>query len=40
MVVVPKKSGTICICIDLKLLNDNVQSEVHSLPTVDDTLVQ
>ena len=29
MVVVPKKSGTIRICVDLKPLNENVQHEVH-----------
>ena len=40
MVVVPKKTGTICICVDLKPLNENVQYEVHPLPTVDDTLAQ
>ena len=40
MVVVPKKTGTIRICVDLKPLNGNVQREVHPLPTVDDTLAQ
>ena len=40
MVVVPKKTGTIRICVDLKPLNENVQREVHPLPTVDDTLAQ
>ena len=29
MVVVPKKTGTIRICVDLKPLNENVQREVH-----------
>ena len=37
MVVVPKKTGTIRICVDLKPLNENIQREVHPLPTVDDT---
>ena len=40
MVVVPKETGTIRICVDLKPLNGNVQREVHPLPTVDDTLAQ
>ena len=40
MVVVPKKTGNIRICVDLKPLNESVQREVHPLPTVDDTLAQ
>ena len=40
MVVVPKKTGTIRICVDLKPLNESVQREVHPLPAVDDTLAQ
>ena len=40
MVVVPKKSGSIRICVDLKLLNESVLREVHPLPKVDDTLAQ
>ena len=40
MVAVPKKSGAVRICIDLKPLNKSVQREVHPLPTVDDTLAQ
>ncbi len=32
MVVVPKKDGKIRICVDLKLLNENVLREVHPLP--------
>ena len=40
MVVVPKKTEAIRICVDLKPLNENVQREVHPLPTVDDTLAQ
>ena len=40
MVVVPKKMGTKCICIELRPLNENVQRVVHPLPTVDDTLAQ
>ena len=39
MVVVPKK-GAICICVDLKPLNENVLREVHPLPKVDETLAQ
>jgi len=41
MVVVPKKSGSIHICVDLKPLNENVLREVHPLPKVDNkTLAQ
>lgn len=40
MVVVPKKSGAIRICVDLKPLNESVLREVHPLPKVDDTLAQ
>ncbi len=38
MVVVPKKEGAIHICVDLKLLNENVLREAHPLPKVDDIL--
>ena len=40
MVVVPKKSGEVRICVDLKALNDNEIREVHPIPTVDETLAQ
>ena len=40
MVVVPKKSGTIRICVDLKPLNESVLQEVHPLPKMDETLAQ
>ena len=40
MVVVPKKSGAIRICVDLKPLNQSVLREVHPLPKVDETLAQ
>ena len=40
MVVVPKKNGSIRICVDLKPLNENVMREVHPLPKVDDILAQ
>ena len=40
MVVVPKKSGAVRICVDLKALNDNVLREVHPIPKVDETLAQ
>ena len=40
MVMVPKKSGAICICVDLKPLNESVLREVHPLLKVDDTLAQ
>ena len=40
MVVVPKKNGTVRICVDLKCLNTNVLREVHPLSRVDDILEQ
>jgi transposase InsO family protein len=40
MVVVPKKDGSVRICVDLKPLNTAVLREVHPLPRVDDTLAQ
>ena len=40
MVVAPKKSGAIRICVDLKPLNQCVLREVHPLTKVDDTLAQ
>ena len=38
MVVVPKQSGDVRICVDLKSLNKNVLREPHPMPKVDDTL--
>ena len=38
MVVVPKKSGAVRICVDLKPLNSSVLREPYPIPTVDDTL--
>ena len=40
MIVVPKCSGAVRICIDLKPLNESVLCEVDPIPTVDDTLAQ
>ena len=40
MVVVPKRSGAVRICVDLKPLNHNVLREVHPIPKVDETLAQ
>ena len=40
MVVVPKKSGAICICVDFRPLNESVLREVHPLPKVEDTLAK
>ena len=40
MVVVPKPSGKVRICVDMKPLNDNVMREFHPLPAVDETLAQ
>ena len=38
MVVVPKDSGAVRICVDLKPLNESVLREVHPMPKVDTTL--
>ena len=38
MVVFPKKSEKVRICVDFKALNDNVLREVHLIPKVDETL--
>lgn len=40
MVVIPKKSGAVRICVDLKPLNKSVLRAVHPIPTVDETLAQ
>ena len=40
MVAVPKKSGDVRICVDLKPLNESVLREIHPLPKVDDVLAQ
>ena len=40
MVVVPKRDGSVRICVDLKPLNQNVLRGIHPIPTVDETLVQ
>ena len=38
MVVVPKKSGAVRICVDLNPLNESVLREIHPIPKVDETL--
>ena len=38
MVVVPKLSGEVRICVDLTKLNTNIKREVHPLPSVDYNL--
>ena len=40
MVPVPKRSGAIRICVDLKPLNESVLREVYPMPKVDETLAQ
>ena len=40
MVVVPKKSGKVRICVDLKPLNKSIMRETYPIPKVDDTLAQ
>ena len=39
-VVVPKDSGAVQICVDLKPLNENVLHKVHPMPKVEITLLQ
>ena len=38
VVVVPKKSGDVRICVDLKPLDESVLREPHPIPKVDETL--
>ena len=40
MVVVPKSSGAVRICVDMKPLNEHVLREVHPMPKVDTTRAQ
>ena len=40
MVVVPKASGKVRICVDLTKLNKSVQQERHVLPSVEETLAE
>ena len=40
MVVVPKPKGQVCICADLKKLNECVQMEFHLLPHIEEILAQ
>ena len=40
MVTVPKASGAVRICVDMKLLNENVLQEIYPMPKVDTTLAQ
>ncbi len=40
LVVVPKKSGEVRLCVDLKPLNEAVLREVHPIPGVDETLAK
>ena len=38
MVVVPKNTGAVRICLDLKPLNESVLRETHPMPRVDENL--
>ena len=40
MVAIPKKDGSVRICVDLKPLNAYVLREIHFLPKVDEILAQ
>ena len=39
-VAVPNKSGTVCICVDLKPLNQSVCRGIHPMPMMDDIISQ
>ena len=38
MVVIPRRSGAVRICVDLKPLNESILQEPHPISKVDDTL--
>ena len=40
MVVIPKPTGDVRICVDLTKLNVSVLREIHPLPSVDYTLAK
>ena len=40
MVVIPKKSGNVRICVDLKPLSDRVLQETYPIPSFDDSLAR
>ena len=40
MEIMPKKNGSVQICVDLTKLNQSITRERHLLPAVDQTLVQ
>ena len=40
MMVVPKPSGKVMTCVDMKPLNENVMKGFHPLTTVDKILAQ
>ena len=40
MVVAPKKTGAMRICVDLKPLNESVKREIYPIPTVDEIMAQ
>ena len=40
MVVIPKETGAVRICVDLNSLSESVLREVHPMPKVDITLAQ
>ena len=40
MVILPKKTGSVRVCVDFILLNEHVLREVHPLSKVDEILAQ
>ena len=35
-----QKPGDVCLCVDLKALNESVMRETHPIPKVEDLLAQ
>ena len=40
IVCVPKPNGSVRICVDLTVLNENVMREIHPMATVDESLAK
>ena len=38
MSLVPKKDGSVRLCVDLRKLNSSIKRETYTLPTLDDIL--
>jgi len=38
LVVIPKKNGDVCLCVDMRMANKATKREYHTVPTVDDLI--